>query len=862
MKKLLLLILIICLPASSNICQFCPNSGGSGSGSGGGVTSLNGMTGPQTIAAGQGISVSSGGGTTTITNTDTGAADPFTQYFLLAGRSGGQIGNGGTAAADNLDLRSTASSSKGYVKIADGSSLALGNLANSAIAHYGTSVSYPVVIDSTNSQAGLNIESVKTTASTTSSANIGMASARGSYAAPISLNANDFLGSFQFRVFNGTNITGKTAAELRVTASDNHDSSVGYNPTNIDFVTSNSATPSAEKMQLRVDSFGDWLMGYAPISATQTNALECASDGNCVLGNNDPEIPGTNSFYSGWFSHFVNFDQISTPATNPATSANKLYFKSDDNLYSLNSGGVETLINGGGGATAVTTIGPIDGITPSVNGLAINGSSLYAQSASPTRPGLVNLTTQVFNGNKTFNSNVTIGGSLVLSNQPTNTVFAGPVSGSSLTPNFRRLVNADLPQTGVTPASYTSANITVNAQGVITAAANGSAGASGVTTMALLDGIPASATQGAVINGASLYMQSAASTIPGLVNTTTQTFAGNKTYNNTVTLNGTQSATNDAATIGYVNTVASGLDIEPACVAATTANLTATYVNLTGTLTNAGSLQAFAIDGYSPAASSRVLIKNQTSTFQNGIYTVTTVGNGAVAWVLTRATNYDQAPSEIGPGDLVVIENGTVNAITSWLQTATVTTIGTDPILWSQFTGQNLTGPTSSVDGDISTWSGTSGKALRDETTLSIAPASGTLIKTSSGSSVFQITGGQTTIGANGGSLVALVINGGVNYTTRSIGSSLTIDTTSSDYFIFTTNSTIPAPYTVTLPAPTNGRTLIIKDNGASLSSITPITIARNNASNRIDGIASNLTMITPYTTLRFVGSNGNWLLW
>lgn len=57
--------------------------------------------------------------------------------------------------------------------------------------------------------------------------------------------------------------------------------------------------------------------------------------------------------------------------------------------------------------------------------------------------------------------------------QTQNLIFASP-NGSTGVPTFRALLNADLPTSGVTPAAYTNANITVNAQGVITAAANGS----------------------------------------------------------------------------------------------------------------------------------------------------------------------------------------------------------------------------------------------------------------------------------------------------------------------------------------------------------------------------------------------------
>lgn len=131
-----------------------------------------------------------------------------------------------------------------------------------------------------------------------------------------------------------------------------------------------------------------------------------------------------------------------------------------------------------------------------------------------------------------------------------------------------------------------------------------------------------------------------------------------------------------------------------AVVAATTANLNATYLNgvsgVGATLINAGTLAAFSVDGQSPAINSRILVKNQTSTFQNGIYTLTTVGTGAVAWVLTRSTDYN-TPAEISVGDIVPVQLGTINADTSWIQGATVTTIGTDPITFTQFSSAPIT---------------------------------------------------------------------------------------------------------------------------------------------------------------------------
>lgn len=158
-----------------------------------------------------------------------------------------------------------------------------------------------------------------------------------------------------------------------------------------------------------------------------------------------------------------------------------------------------------------------------------------------------------------------------------------------------------------------------------------------------------------------------------------------------------------AVTKQYADAIAAGFDVKTPCYAATTANLNATYLNgvagVGATLVNAGALAAFTVDGQSPPVNSRILTKNQTSTFQNGIYVLSTVGSGAVAWVLTRATDYDQAPSEIFPGNLIIINNGTVNGLTSWVETATVTTIGTDPITFSQFSAAPLTFPLTVTQG-------------------------------------------------------------------------------------------------------------------------------------------------------------------
>lgn len=117
------------------------------------------------------------------------------------------------------------------------------------------------------------------------------------------------------------------------------------------------------------------------------------------------------------------------------------------------------------------------------------------------------------------------------------------------------------------------------------------------------------------------------------------------------------------------------------CLVATTSNLTVTYSNGTSgvgaTLTNAGTQAALTIDGVALAVGNRVLVKDQTTALQNGIYTVTNIGSASTNWILTRATDYDNIAQTVR-GDTVSVISGTVNSSSLWMLTSSITTIGTD----------------------------------------------------------------------------------------------------------------------------------------------------------------------------------------
>lgn len=139
-------------------------------------------------------------------------------------------------------------------------------------------------------------------------------------------------------------------------------------------------------------------------------------------------------------------------------------------------------------------------------------------------------------------------------------------------------------------------------------------------------------------------------------------------------------------TDGIVSTLPTTPQI-PLCYAATTEDLIAIYDNGTNGVgaTLTGFLPSeFMIDDQTPPLDSIILVKDQSPSYENGIYTLTTIGDIITSWVLTRVSTYDQ-PMEIQSGDLVAVEFGTINGQTLWVETQIVEIVGTDPILFIPF---------------------------------------------------------------------------------------------------------------------------------------------------------------------------------
>ena len=198
----------------------------------------------------------------------------------------------------------------------------------------------------------------------------------------------------------------------------------------------------------------------------------------------------------------------------------------------------------------------------------------------------------------------------------------------------------------------------------------------------------------------------------------------------------------------YVDTIAAaGIHYHTAVRVESPINLNAAYNNGTSgvgaTLTNSGTLAAISIDGIALNLNDRVLIYNQSNAAHNGVYYVSTVGDGATAWVLTRATDADSYaasdPDSLGEGDAFFVLEGNTGAGGLYvMNTSGTITFGTTNItfsviaetaVYSSGTGLNLTGTTFSVASG-----GITSTQLNSAVRLDILDSAGSIVKTLFGS--------------------------------------------------------------------------------------------------------------------------------
>jgi hypothetical protein len=185
--------------------------------------------------------------------------------------------------------------------------------------------------------------------------------------------------------------------------------------------------------------------------------------------------------------------------------------------------------------------------------------------------------------------------------------------------------------------------------------------------------------------------------------TGTQTVAGAKTFSSSPQVPEPTSATN-AVSKAYVDALATGLKPHEAAKLATAAALPANSY-AAGVLT-ASSVGVLTVDGVATKTGERILVKNEATEANNGIYVVTTEGTVSAKYALTRAADMKEA-SQIAAA-LVFIEKGAENENSSWsIVGSGPWTLGTTAIQWTVFsragvlvagTGLTKTGSTLAVN--------------------------------------------------------------------------------------------------------------------------------------------------------------------
>ena len=197
-----------------------------------------------------------------------------------------------------------------------------------------------------------------------------------------------------------------------------------------------------------------------------------------------------------------------------------------------------------------------------------------------------------------------------------NTILGGPTTGSAAAPTFRALVSDDIPSLAHTKISDFDAGVRTNRLDQMTAPT-------------------------------------------GSVSLNSQTITNVADPVNT----------QDAATKGFVEATSQGLDVKDSCVACTTANIT-----ISTALNNGDTL-----DGVTLADGNRVLVKDQSTASQNGIYVVGS----------SPARAADLAAGADAAGFFTFVEQGTVNADNGFVCTSNKgsAVVGTNNLTIAQFSG-------------------------------------------------------------------------------------------------------------------------------------------------------------------------------
>ena len=465
----------------------------------------------------------------------------------------------------------------------------------------------------------------------------------------------------------------------------------GYT-TNTGTVTSVGLTvPEGFASTSTVTSSGNLTLGYAAGYSLPTNTKQAAWDAakthaDTIVGS----VHGSTTI-GGSFLRLTNPSAVTFPRMN-----------ADNTVSALPAADFRTSIGAGTGDGTVTNV---------------SGETNVVNVASGSTTPVITLATAYGDTKNPYAA------------KTANYVLATP-NGASGAPTFRALVAADIPNldagkitSGTLPITrggtgQTSASAAFNALAPTTTAGdiiyrNGSGnirlaiGTAG-KFLQVNSGATAPEWTNALANGTIATTQSVSDNSTKVATTA---FVNAEIANDAIlktggtltgalTLSGDPTSPLHAATKQYVDAMAQGVYVKEGVDLATNATLAVmaqgaapvvTYNNgaagvgatltLSGTYTYGFTSDAFwdDISAYVPSIGARVLVKNQTSKLENGIYVITS------ATVLTRTVDFNSDPT-IESGAFVFVSDGPL-AKTGWVQVNTVDVVGSDAIEFEQFSG-------------------------------------------------------------------------------------------------------------------------------------------------------------------------------
>lgn len=298
--------------------------------------------------------------------------------------------------------------------------------------------------------------------------------------------------------------------------------------------------------------------------------------------------------------------------------------------------------------------------------------NLSSDPSSPVEGQIyLNTTTHkpfVYNGTSFIDISGSGNGTVTTFSVTTANGVSGSVATATTTPAVTITLGAITPTSVAASGTVTGSNLSGTNTGDQTSVSGNAGTATALATARNINGVAFDGTgnitvtaAAGTLTGATLASGVTASSLTSVGTLASLAVTGNITA-------ATPTADDHVAIKSYVDTAVQGLTWKTAVRAATTANIT-----LSGAQT---------IDGVSVVATDRVLVKNQSTAAENGVYVA-----ASGAW--SRALDANTA-AELN-GAAVFINEGTANADTSYTQNATIATLGTDAVTWAQFAA--ATGP-------------------------------------------------------------------------------------------------------------------------------------------------------------------------